>query len=257
MARWGHHPFAPPGATVPDPTPADLLATLLADDPARPRVTCYDDLPGPTAGERIELSARVLEKWVAKAGNALQEEWDIAPGSRVGLHVLPHWRALCWALATWTVGATLSLDPEDDLDVLVTDTLPARDAEVVVYLTRASLARSADATLPVGVIDEAAELASFGDHLDPWDAAAPSDAALVAEGATLTYGDLVTAARRRWPDVPHGARVDVAPTTTLDLLLAVVAAWSGAGSVVLHVGGATDPDVRSRRAHDEGVDRSL
>lgn len=239
------------------PAPSLLVPTLLADDPARPRVTCYDDLPGPTSGERVELSARVLEKWVAKAGNALQEEWDVSPGSRVGLYAAPHWRCICWAAATWAVGGTVVLDDEEDVDVAVTDTLPAPEADAVVYLTRASLARSADATLPVGVIDEAAELASFGDHLDPWDAAAPSDAALVAEGATLTYGDLVTEARRRWPDVPHGARVDVAPTTTLDLLLAVVAAWSGAGSVVLHVGGATDPDVRSRRAHDEGVDRSL
>ena len=33
--------------------PADLLAALLADDPGRPRLTWYDDEPGPTAGERI------------------------------------------------------------------------------------------------------------------------------------------------------------------------------------------------------------
>ena len=43
-------------------TPASLLADLLAADPARPRVTFYDDAEGPTCGERIELSGRVAQR---------------------------------------------------------------------------------------------------------------------------------------------------------------------------------------------------
>lgn len=239
------------------PAPSLLVPTLLADDPARPRVTCYDDLPGPTSGERVELSARVLEKWVAKAGNALQEEWDVSPGSRVGLYAAPHWRCICWAAATWAVGGTVVLDDEEDVDVAVTDTLPAPEADAVVYLTRASLARRADTDLPVGVVDEAAELASFGDHLDAWESPDPADVALVSDGVEITYGDLVERAAERWPGVAARERVDVAPATTAELLLAVVAVWTLAGSLVLHVGGDTDPAVRARRADAEGVDRSV
>ena len=59
---------------MPAPTPAQVLAAMLAADPGRPRVTYYDDTPGPTQGERIELSAKVLANWVSKAAGALQDE---------------------------------------------------------------------------------------------------------------------------------------------------------------------------------------
>ena len=59
--------------TSPD-FPADLLRRLLADDPTRPRLTWYDDEPGPTQGERIELSAKVLVNWVSKAANLMQDD---------------------------------------------------------------------------------------------------------------------------------------------------------------------------------------
>ena len=102
------------------PTPSAVLAAMLRSDPGRPRVTFYEDTPGPTRGERIELSAKVLANWVSKAANALQEEWDLAPGSRVRLALPPHWRSLYWALAVWSVGATVVLD-DGDADLVVTD----------------------------------------------------------------------------------------------------------------------------------------
>ncbi|MCM3554227.1 TIGR03089 family protein [Janibacter melonis] len=241
---------------MPAASPADLLPALLADDPARPRITCYDDLPGATAGERVELSARVLDKWVSKAANALQEEWDVAPGSVVVLAARPHWRVAYWALATWAVGATLSLVEVDDAEVAVSDTLPGPDAATSVYLTRASLARSSDVALPPGVVDEAADVSGYGDFFAPWSTPEPDGTALVTGSGELTYGELVDAAAQRWPDLPRGGRVDVAPASTQDLLLALVAAWSARGSLVVHVGG-TDPAVRARRAQDEGVDHQI
>ena len=57
--------------------PDTLLFALQRADASRPRITCYDDTDGPSRGERIELSARVLSNWVAKAANALQEEFDV------------------------------------------------------------------------------------------------------------------------------------------------------------------------------------
>ena len=82
-----------------------LLAALAGSDPTRPRLTWYDDGLGPTRGERIELSGRVLANWAAKAANLLQEDLDVAPGSLVEVDLPTHWRAAYWLLAAWSVGA--------------------------------------------------------------------------------------------------------------------------------------------------------
>ena len=103
-------------------TPTELLTRMVAADPGRPRVTFYEDTPGATQGERIELSAKVLANWVSKAANALQDEWDLGPGSLVRLDLPAHWRSLYWALAVWSVGATVLLDA--DLGDLVVTAAP-------------------------------------------------------------------------------------------------------------------------------------
>ena len=55
-----------------------IVPTLLSSDPALLRVTFYDDAAGPTRGERIELSGKVLANWVNKAANLLQDEFDLS-----------------------------------------------------------------------------------------------------------------------------------------------------------------------------------
>jgi len=94
------------------PTPADVLAMMLRSDPTRPRLTFSDDAQGPTRGERIELSAKVLGNWANKAGNALQDELDAGAGALVVVAMPVHWRSVYWALAAWSVGATIVL-PRD------------------------------------------------------------------------------------------------------------------------------------------------
>ena len=94
---------------------------MVASDPGRPRLTCYDDTPGPAQGERVELSARVLANWVAKAGNLLQDDLDGAPATTVGLDRPAHWRAFYWALAAWSCGATVVVgNGADTSDTVVT-----------------------------------------------------------------------------------------------------------------------------------------
>src|SRR5665647_3121200 len=102
-------------------TPASVLAEILRSDPARPRVTFYEDTPGPTHGERIELSGKVLNNWISKAGNALQDEYDVGPGSIVRLALPPHWRALYWAFAVWSVGGTVDCAGDGSPDLLICD----------------------------------------------------------------------------------------------------------------------------------------
>src|SRR6476469_2959124 len=101
--------------------PAALLARLVAADPGRPRLTVYDDADGPTRGERIELSGRVLANWVAKAANLLVDELGVERGDVVVLDLPTHWRAVYWALAVWRVGAVVAVEPDPRAVVVVTD----------------------------------------------------------------------------------------------------------------------------------------
>jgi len=233
-------------------TPADVLADLLRSDPARPRVTFYEDTPGPTAGERIELSGKVLANWVNKAANALQEELDVAPGSSVRLALPPHWRALYWALAVWSVGACVCLD-EDEADVTVTDDpdLAAQSAGTAVLTTLAALARSAPGGAPVDVIDEARELATFGDQFSAWESPAATDPALRVDGRHTAYGSVVP--QRDWP---QGTRLHTRSDDLEQVLLDALAAWAADGSVVLSRGPGPPAPAQDRlrdRLDAEGV----
>ena len=213
-------------------TPAEVLAAMLRSDPGRPRVTFYEDTPGATRGERIELSAKVLANWVSKAANALQEEWDLAPGSRVRLALPPHWRSLYWALAVWSVGATVVLD-DGEADLVVTDD-PARATPAPtpsVLVTLAALTRGAAVPVPAGVMDEAKELATYADQFSPWDEPAPSDLAVSGAGADAAYESVVP--QRNWAD---GSRVHTADDSLAGVLATALGVWSVDGSLVLSRG---------------------
>ena len=255
--------------TTPPRTAAALLARAVASDPGRPRVTVYDDTDSPTRGERVELSARVLANWVAKAANLLQDDLDAGPGTLVVLDLPPHWRTLYWALAAWSVGATVEVpaerargatgrqggtagaahsDADAAADVLVTDD-PAvaggAGTENVVLVTLAALARSAPAPLPGRVVDEARELSTHGDVFDPWDEPPPGATALTSPGERTAYEDLV-------PSTGTGGRVHTTTTDTSAFLHTALAAWAGDGSVVL-TRGTPDPEVLAARLASEGV----
>ena len=229
-------------------TPAEVLAAMLRSDPARPRVTFYEDTPGPTQGERIELSAKVLANWVNKAANALQDEWDIAPGSFVRLVLPPHWRSLYWALAVWSVGATVVLD-DGPADLVVTDDVgvAAESTVPTVLVTLAALARGAGAPVPSGAMDEARELATYADQFSPWEEPTPSAVALRDVGMEAAYEGVVP--QRDWA---RGVRVHTSEPTLGHYLLTTLAAWAADGSIVLSRGpeGAVG---RVARLTSEGV----
>ncbi len=233
--------------------PAALLARLVAADPGRPRVTCYDDTDGPTRGERIELSARVLANWVAKAANLLQDELDVGPGATVRLDLPPHWRTLYWAFAAWAAGARVVVGGAavaDAVDVLVTDdpgTAAASSADRVVVVTLAALARQAAGPVPAGGVDEARELATHGDVFDPYDEPDPGDPALVTTDGVRSFADLVPAA-------PAGGRVHTDTSDAAAFLATTLEAWAADGSVVL-TRGTPDAEVLAARLTTEGVTR--
>ncbi|HPF80959.1 TIGR03089 family protein [Nostocoides australiense] len=217
-----------------------LLPAMLRSDPARPRITCYDD----TTGERIELSGKVLANWVAKAQGMLNEQFDAAPGMVLRLDLPPHWRTVYWALAAWGLGMTIDLTT-DHADATVT-TNPLVEGVVV---TLPALARSAPTPLTPGAIDEARELAAYGDQFTPWDSAEDDTAALAAAGAT----------RQRYADPPAyplsaGARVHTATRDVGEFLQLAIGAYAADGSLVLSIG--PDPARLPGRLRTEGVSES-
>jgi uncharacterized protein (TIGR03089 family) len=232
---------------------------MLRSDSAKPRITTYDDTDGPTNGERIELSARVLGNWVNKAANALQDEFDIAPGSVVRLDLPPHWRTAYWALATWSVGGAVSVDGDSDddaPDLLVTTDPEAAAAAAssgtpAVLVTLAGLARAAATPVPTGVMDEARELSTHGDQFAAWEEPADDDTALVAGGERTAYADVL-----HWAAPPARAeRRHLTTTGTADFLRACLALWAADGSVVLSRGEAP-ANVLEERSRTEGAVRS-
>lgn len=213
-------------------TPSSVLAEILRSDPARPRVTFYEDTPGPTQGERIELSGKNMANWIFKAGNALQDEYDLGPGSLVHLAMPPHWRSLYWALAIWSVGGTVDCAGSAEPDLLVCDqerlaTPPAPPTGDVVLVTLAALARAHVGPVPKGAMDEARELATYGDQFVPRGEASPENLALITRGERTTYRGVVPV--RGWP---ARARVSLAGDLG-QVLESTLAAWAVDGSVVL------------------------
>ncbi len=241
------------------PTPSTVLATMLRTDPARPRITFYEDTPGPTRGERIELSGKVLANWVNKAANALQEEFEITPTSTVRLDLPPHWRSVYWALATWSVGATLVVgtpggdEASEDVDLLVTTDVEAAAAasaraSQVVLVTLAALARQSPVADAAGTaMDEARELATYGDQFAPWEEPVPNAPALRADGVDTAYAQVVT--ERGWEP---GVRIHLDGSDLADVLTAALAAWAVDGSVVL-TRGELDDESRAHRLATEGI----
>ncbi|CCH79561.1 conserved hypothetical protein [Nostocoides japonicum T1-X7] len=228
-------------------TPADVLADLVTADPGRPRITMYDDTPG-GGGERVELSARVLANWVAKAGNALQEEWDAAPGSRIRLALPPHWRAVYWAFATWSVGACVVLGEQPDVDLVVSDDVRVvedvvGDDGAAVLVSLPSLARAATVVVPAGAMDEAKELATYADQLAPWAEPSRDDPALDADGEHTAYETIIERG-----GLEPGARVHTRTTDLGALLRTVLAAWAVRGSVVLTRGAPDEARLAARLA---------
>lgn len=219
--------------------PRDLLAALTATDPGRPRITWYV-VGGPADGERVELSGAVLANWASKAANLLQDELDAGPGSRVLLDLPPHWRSAYWAVAAWAVGAQVVTRGADADVVVTTDPAAHADAPATVVVTLPALARAAVVPVPAGAIDEARELATFGDAFAAYDRA--DDDAPSLDAPSLRAGEPLDADPGRHlltnaaPDVAQASGAVTAseePWQVGAVVARLGAAIAGGGSLVL------------------------
>ncbi|MGW0122418.1 TIGR03089 family protein [Streptomyces sp. NPDC003327] len=188
-----------------DRTPADLLRSALAADPARPFVTFYDD----ATGERVELSVATFANWVAKTANLLQGELSASPGDRLALLLPAHWQTAVWLLACSSVGVTAELggDPADaDYVVAGPDTLEAGLAcsGDRIALSLAPMGRRFPVA-PDGYADYAVEVPSQGDRFAPFVPVDPDAVALVVDGTERTAAQLVEQARSDAAELGLGA----------------------------------------------------
>lgn len=232
---------------------ADLEAALRAAS-ASPRLVWY----GPE-GERVELSGRVIDNWVAKTSNLLVEELDATPGTEVLLDTPPHWKSLVWALACWQTGAVVRLgeaepraaegaadEPAAPGIIRVAMDAPAEGPlmhspnEILVLVAPGALAMRWSAHLPAGAIDYAAEVRSFGDvFLDQPTTTTLAETPLIAGAdGQLNYGDLIAIGRQAQGKAaadPAVTPVLVVPAALpLQVVLAVaVKVWALDGTVIL------------------------
>lgn len=177
-------------------TPAELLAAAVRREPAAPLITHYDD----ATGERVELSATTLANWVAKTANLLQDEFDVAAGSTVGVALPVHWQTAAVLLGSWSCGAAV-------LDTAAEDEGRLADVDVVLAaqerlgpLEELGLDELVGLSLhPLGMgmtgytgpaRDFAVEVRVHGDVFTPWTPVDPGSPGLLLGGLTLSLGAL-------------------------------------------------------------------
>ncbi|MFF3355146.1 TIGR03089 family protein [Streptomyces sp. NPDC002917] len=241
-----------------DRTPADLLRSALAADPARPMVTFYDD----ATGERVELSVATFANWVAKTANLLQGDLAAEPGDRLALLLPAHWQSAVWLLACSSVGVVADVqgDPAAaDLVVTGPDTLDAARAcrgERIALALRPLGGRFPQP--PEGFVDYAVEVPSQGDRFAPYAPVDPDAPALTVGGLGLTAAQLVARAREDAVELglTPGSRLLTGRTyDSWDGLSAgLFAPLAAGGSVVLcrHLG-RLDEDGLAKRVESERV----
>jgi len=160
-----------------------VLGPMLRADPARPRITHYDD----AAGSRVELSGATLANWAAKTANWLRDELDIQPGDPVAVLLPPHWQTAGVLLGAWWCGATVVTSAAGAAVALCgvdqINEVAGSDELVALGLDALGMGIS---VLPPGVRDFASEVRVHGDTFQPGGSGPDTDTVLASARAQAT-----------------------------------------------------------------------
>ncbi|MDO4792461.1 MAG: TIGR03089 family protein [Buchananella hordeovulneris] len=161
---------------------ADLLRLARSTGPV---LTDY------TRGERIELNAPVVARWIAKVADLVQDEAAGAP-ENVVVALPPSWRTVVWALGAVAAGARVHCPlPSEvehacaqlaDVAILVCDQVHDVPAGLRLVQPMPALALFA-ADVPAPWLDAGTELMSRPDSLPPLDEPGLLDERPLAAGA--------------------------------------------------------------------------
>jgi uncharacterized protein (TIGR03089 family) len=180
----------------------------------KPFLTWYDD----DRDQRVELSYKTFDNWVAKVANLLVDELGAGPGDRVATMLVDHWQTAVVLAACWRAGAgVVAVDPDADEAALAATLGAGGVAAAFVREERAAAAAGVLAAAPAGlpVVALTADLAgrsahdlgaarnftrvvpSMGDlFATPADPQGEALRAAPAAGAAATMGELLGEAAR-------------------------------------------------------------
>lgn len=237
-------------------TVPELLIALRTNNATAPRLTWY----GPDS-ERVELSGRVLDNWVAKTANFLVDELDAEPGTVVALDMPVHWRSIVWLLAGWAAGTTAVVASAPGLApdftpslvpdiVATTNPLSALEAysltgqrPFVAAVALPALAMRWMGELPADVIDYSGEVRAHADVFFAQDAASPASAAFVSPAGVTSYQKLFAqdTTTDGFPTAASQQRILLQARDGWDgVVLHALHTWANGGSIVL-----LDPTVQA------------
>ena len=102
----------------------DMLSHLLADDPASPRLTVYNEADG----TRMDFSAQTTENWASKIANFLREELDLDESSVILCDLPVSWHTAMIALGALAAGISVRFATDDTAADLAVDRAADRAA---------------------------------------------------------------------------------------------------------------------------------
>lgn len=145
----------------------ELLANILATEPAAPRVTVYNE----DTGARLDFSGITLDNWAAKVANMLREESGLDAGATICIDLPPSWQSIVIALGALAAGITphfgaTSDHPESEALFVTPDHTVSGDVDTYL-VTDDPFGRGVEecgATLPDGAIDFAPTVRFYGDQ---------------------------------------------------------------------------------------------
>ena len=180
---------------MPATTIAAVLRGLMSGDASRPLITFYDD----ATGERVELSVKSFDNWVAKTANLLHHGLAAEPGDRLAVTLPTHWQGMVWLCAAWSCGLVVGFGgAAGQADYAVVGPPPApAEARATIGLSLRPLGAGFDQAPPPGVLDYSTEVLGYADSFEPLQALTADMPALDTREAVLSQGELVA----------HGAEV--------------------------------------------------
>lgn len=226
----------------------DMLSHLLADDPASPRLTVYNEADG----TRMDFSAQTTENWASKVANFLREELDLDDGSAILVDLPVSWQTVMISLGALAAGVTVHFATDTVATADSSDTADA--AEPVVFFT---------------TTDKASEYANRGDVVvvttDPFGRGVEELGQQVPEGAidfgptVRFYGDFYPGQTRPLAELiessvePHAERLlSTGWTDSSSFQRQVLSPLAAGGSAVV-VAGMVDTERLAEIAENEKV----
>lgn len=222
-----------------------LLQPILERDPARPRITYYDD----ATGARVELSALTLANWAAKTANMIRDEFGLVPGAKVAVLLPAHWQTAAALLGVWWAGAEVVTTADADAELAFVGVDRLDDADDVPEVAVPSLDAMGGSVrdLPVGVTDYASSVRIHGDNFAPNGAGAALDGKSV-----LDVLDAAGASAARQGIAVDDRVLSTAPWTTATDIVDGLVAVLAAGASLVHVDNA-DAAGLDRKAQSEKI----